>query len=55
VSESTCRHCGRTIAQKFDGGTWFHVIGPGSALIRCEPSETGQPYGLEATPPEATR
>jgi hypothetical protein len=50
--ESTCQHCGRTIAQEGEGLTWAHVIGPGSRLIRCEPSETGKPYGLEATPTE---
>lgn len=47
--ESTCRHCGRTITRG-DGTVWAHVISPGSLLIRCDPRETGKPYGLNAEP-----
>lgn len=46
---SACRHCGEPITQG-DSGQWVHVIGPGSALYRCDPAKSGKPYGLEATP-----
>ena len=49
TTESTCRHCGRTITNS-GGPNWAHIIGPGSLLIRCEPSESGKPYGLNAEP-----
>lgn len=51
---TACRHCGEEIAQDDRSGVWAHVIGPGSRLIRCDPEKSGQPYGLNATPPDDT-
>jgi hypothetical protein len=39
--------CGRS---EDPPGWWAHVVGPGSRLRRCDPANSGQPYGREAAP-----
>jgi hypothetical protein len=48
-SQPICRHCGVIIAED-PPGWWAHVVGPGSRLRRCDPANSGQPYGREAAP-----
>lgn len=49
-----CEHCGRSVVNFTDNGkifkTFKHTEGKQRGLIRCWPEDTGQPYGLEATP-----
>lgn len=48
---STCIHCGRIItASTVDHASWIHVDGGQALLHRCNPTDTGQPYGLDAEP-----
>jgi hypothetical protein len=49
-----CEHCGRSVVNFDTNGKVFksfkHTEGKQRGLIRCWPEDTGQPYGLEATP-----
>lgn len=49
-----CEHCGRSIVNFDTNGTVYkgfkHTEGKQRGLIRCWPEDTGQPYGLDATP-----
>lgn len=49
-----CKHCGRTIVNFDTNGVVYkgfkHSAGRQNGLIRCWPEDTGQPYGLDATP-----
>jgi len=49
-----CKHCGKSVVNFDTDGTVFkgfkHSEGRQRGLIRCWPEDTGQPYGLDATP-----
>lgn len=49
-----CLHCGRSVVNYDTNGTVYkgfkHTEGKQRGLIRCWPEDTGQPYGLDATP-----
>lgn len=45
-----CKHCGLRI--EWLGVMWGHVLGPWAWINRCNPEDSGQPYGLEAEPVE---
>ncbi len=49
-----CEHCGRSVANFDTNGKVYkgfqHTEGKQRGLIRCWPEDTGQPYGLDATP-----
>ena len=44
--DPVCKHCG--IAVVSGPGGWYHRLGEGSLLMRCDPEKSGQPYGLNA-------
>lgn len=49
-----CKHCGKKVVNFNEAGEVFkgfkHTEGRQRGLIRCWPEDTGQPYGLDATP-----
>jgi hypothetical protein len=49
-----CKHCGRPVVNFNENQEVFkgfkHTAGKQRGLIRCWPEDTGQPYGLNATP-----
>jgi len=49
-----CKHCGQPVVNFNEAGEVFkgfkHSAGRQRNLIRCWPEDTGQPYGLDATP-----
>lgn len=45
-----CKHCGRAIADGDERRGWVHDHGNGSVLGRCNPEESGLPYGYNAEP-----
>jgi len=49
-----CKHCGRSVVNFDTNGVVFktfkHTDGKQRGLVRCWPDDTGQPYGLNATP-----
>lgn len=49
-----CKHCGRSVVNFDTNGmifkTFKHTDGKQRGLVRCWPDDTGQPYGLDATP-----
>ncbi|MEJ1195067.1 hypothetical protein [Pseudarthrobacter sp. CCNWLW207] len=43
-----CKHCGVKVVH--GPGAWYHELGEGSLMVRCDPKKSGQPYGLNAEP-----
>jgi ribosomal protein L24E len=43
-----CKHCHQEIVP--GPGTWYHRMGEGSLIMRCDPERSGKPYGINATP-----
>lgn len=50
MSGERCKHCGRAIAGGDRKRGWVHDLGKGSVLGRCNPDESGLPYGYNAEP-----
>lgn len=47
--EDTCANCTKTI-MSVDKRWWLHAEGGYRGKARCDPQDSEQPYGLEATP-----
>lgn len=46
-----CKHCGRTIGDGDERRGWVHRGDNGyTGLSRCDPGESGLPYGYNAEP-----
>lgn len=51
TTAAKCKHCGRAIADGDERRGWVHALDhPGSVLGRCNPDESGLPYGYDAEP-----
>ena len=51
-STGVCKHCGGVIGSSVPDGRngWVHVARPHGGLGRCDPEESGMPYGYNAEP-----
>jgi hypothetical protein len=44
-----CLHCGKPIWKPDSSEFAIHTKGGHTGKMRCDPKDSGQPYGLEAT------
>lgn len=49
VPPLACKHCGRAISDGDETRGWVHQF-DGAVLGRCNPTESGLPYGYNAEP-----
>ncbi len=51
VGAVKCKHCGRQIAAGNERLGWVHALDSGyTGKSRCDPDESGLPYGYNAEP-----
>lgn len=50
---AVCKHCGRAIGALVETAGYVHLDGGQRGLHRCNPNDTGLPYGYDADPVDA--